>query len=538
MVTNQLKPGIPFLCAAFLYLLFFHQLGRLGLVGPDEPRYAKVAKEMVASGDFVTPRLNGQPWFEKPILYYWVAALGFKVLGVSEFAARLPSALAGLLGCLTVFWIGTHWRSRQTGFIAALVLASAPMYFSLARAASTDMLLTASLAAAMACFYVALAGDSAKKQAADRRANTPLVLGFYAFSALAILAKGPVGIVLPGFILAIFIGITGQRGLLRRLRLLEGAVLCACIALPWYLLCYRANGWPFVQEFLLSHNLARFVTERFQHVQPFWFYVPVVLAGFFPWSFQLFSAAWHFMRRDWKASRDDHELFLWIWALVPFLFFSLSQSKLPGYALPMLPALALIVAREWERLWEPATVQTHRSILLFQPGFIFLLGLALPFFVGKLNIELSPFLVPLTTLLCGIGGYGLLLALKGQTRTLFGLYLTGVGLMVVLILHSIVPRLDPQESARHLATVLKQQSFAGEPIFLYRLSRRLEYGLNFYLDTATHIIYSEDDAKYPRVGAFYLVTEPSVLPESVLPGAKIESELILAEQRIARMSRR
>src|SRR5262245_14689965 len=149
------------------YLQFFHRLGGLGLVGPDEPRYAQVAREMAASGDFVTPKLHGEPWFEKPVLYYWMAASAFKAMGLSELAARLPSALAALLGAFAILLVGSHWISRRAGLAAALILASSPMYFSLARAASTDMVLASSLTLGLACVYFAWFGD---------RRNTPEVV--------------------------------------------------------------------------------------------------------------------------------------------------------------------------------------------------------------------------------------------------------------------------------------------------------------------------------------------------------------------------
>jgi 4-amino-4-deoxy-L-arabinose transferase-like glycosyltransferase len=158
-VADKLESFAVLLLLLVSYLQFFHQLGGLGLVGPDEPRYAQVAREMAASGDFVTPRLHGEPWFEKPILYYWMAAAAFKALGVSELAARLPSAMAGLLGVVAVFLVGRHWVSTRCGLAAALILASSPMYLSLARAASTDMILTSALAMSLACIYFAWFGQ-------------------------------------------------------------------------------------------------------------------------------------------------------------------------------------------------------------------------------------------------------------------------------------------------------------------------------------------------------------------------------------------
>jgi 4-amino-4-deoxy-L-arabinose transferase-like glycosyltransferase len=535
--TTKSKLAFLLLFAVFVHLQFFHQLGRLGLVGPDEPRYAQVAKEMALSGDFITPRLYGETWFEKPILYYWLTALTYKTLGVSEFAARLPSAVAGLLGVLAVFWIGWHWISFQCGITAGLILAASPLYFSLARAASTDMLLTSMLTLSLASLYLGLFKESGNTEAAAWASRG--MYGFYGFLALAVLAKGPVGVVLAAATVGVFVLLTGQLSLTRRIVSVRGALFWAGITLPWYLLCYRANGWPFVEEFLLDHNLARFATDRFQHSQPFWFYLPVLFGGFFPWMFQLIGPAWRSARkREWTSRSDRVELLLWSWALVPLMFFSFSKSKLPGYVLPMVPALALLAAREWERLRESLPAERSRFWSLTQAGFVFLLGLVLPLAAGVLNLNLGGFLLPLTAVLCGVGACGMLLARRRQWRPLLGVYLLGVGATVGVILHGIVPAVDFQESSRQLAAVLTREGFSGEPIFIYGLSRRVEYGLNFYLNTKTKIIYSEEELEYPKRGSFFLLTTPSADIESLFPRARRESQCSFHQQRIVRMSRR
>jgi 4-amino-4-deoxy-L-arabinose transferase-like glycosyltransferase len=546
MGSTHSRSFLFLLLVVFLYLQFFHQLGRLGLVGPDEPRYAQVAKEMAASGDLITPHLYGRPWFEKPILYYWLAAFSYKAFGVSEFAARLPSALAAMLGCLAVFLIGRSWISFRGGFIAALILAASPLYFSLARAASTDMLLTGMFTLSLTGLYFALFSQAQSTQSGSPTPGQTSSSGIYVFYgclALAVLAKGPIGALLAGASLALFILLTRQYGLTARLQLLRGVLLFAALAVPWYLLCYRVNGSPFLQEFFVDHNLARFATDRFQHSQPFWFYPAVLFAGFFPWTFQLFRPAWHFLRKARQSSKGNRfELFLWIWVGVPLLFFSLSKSKLPAYISPIFPALALLAAREWNELWKlgrhtPSSWSFPWAAFV-QAGFILTLGLVLPIGVERLNLEVKAFLLPLTALLCGVGGCGLLLVRRRQWRSLFGIYLAGVGLMVTLILHRIIPELDPLESSRQLAAALKKQGYSGEPIFIYRLSRRVEYGLNFYLNTEAKIIYSEGDLDYPNQGSFFLITTPSVDIDLLLPRGKAEHETSFHHQQIAKMSRR
>jgi 4-amino-4-deoxy-L-arabinose transferase-like glycosyltransferase len=501
---------------------------------------------MAASGDFVTPRLHGMPWFEKPILYYWMAAAAFNAMGISELAARLPSAVAGLLGVFAVFWVGRHWVSTRCGLAAGLILATSPMYFVLARAASTDMVMTSALTMSLACIYFAWFGQRPGTAVEEVPGNRSSVwtYGIYVFLALGVLAKGPVGAVLAGASTALFVLATKRWDLLRML-LRPGAVLLSlAVVLPWYWLCYRANGWPFIQEFLINHNLARFATDRYQHAQPFWFYIPVVFAGFLPWVFQILPPAWHWLRRQRQVVQSEPEAALFLaWASFPLLFFSFSRSKLPGYVLPMFPALALLAAKQWDRLWSlgssnEAPSQGQRRNLYLQASVILALGLALPLGASFLDPEAAVFLPHMRILLFAIGIGGILMVWRWKPFALFGIHLLGIGLAVLLITQRIGPRVDAVESTRQLASVLQRQGFTGEPIFVYRLSRRVEYGLNFYLNTRTRLIYSESDATYPAQGDLFLVTNPQVDAESVLSHARTVTETAFLDQKIVRMVKR
>lgn len=527
------------------YLFFFHQLDNLGLVGPDEPRYAKVGREMAETGDFVTPRLHGEPWLEKPILYYWMAALAFQAFGISEVTARLPSAAAALLGLLAVFAMARHWISRRGGAIAALILASSPMYFVLARAASTDMLLAGALTLGLACIYFTSFGDgpNAFARSAFGSRSSVWVWGIYIALALALLAKGPVAVVLAGGSVTFFVLLSGRTDLLKRL-LRPGSLLAgAAVAVPWYWLCYRANGWPFVQEFFINHNLERFTTDRHQHVQPVWFYIPVVLASFVPWVFQILSPGWKWLRQLRQQSQGDPQAALfWSWAVFPLVFFSLSRSKLPGYVLPAFPALAILAAKEWDSLWTVSSSEhlsvSRRLTLYAQAATILGLGFALPLLAARLNAELAGFLLTAQLLLGAVGVAAMLLVWRWQPARLFAVYLTGAALAVLLVTQAIAPRVDGAESSRRLAEVLRQNGFAGQPVFVYGLSRRVEYGLNFYLNTRTRLIYSEGDVTYPQQGELFLLTDLATDPESVLPQARTVSQTRFLERKITKMVRR
>jgi 4-amino-4-deoxy-L-arabinose transferase-like glycosyltransferase len=209
--------------ALLAYLMLFHQLGGIGLVGPDEPRYAQISREMVESGDYITPHLMGEPWFEKPVLFYWGAALAYKMFGISEWAARLTSALSGLLGVILVFSLGSKYISRNGGFLAAAILISSPLYFSLARAVSMDMLLTACITGAWGCLYFSIFQERRAVEPTGWQRWVKTQLGVYFFLGLSVLAKGPVGVVLVGGSFCLYLLSTHQWGLLKRLRLRPAA---------------------------------------------------------------------------------------------------------------------------------------------------------------------------------------------------------------------------------------------------------------------------------------------------------------------------
>jgi 4-amino-4-deoxy-L-arabinose transferase-like glycosyltransferase len=518
-----------------LYIQFFHGLGQLGLVGPDEPRYAQVAREMMGSGDFITPHLYGKPWFEKPILYYWLTVQSYRVLGVSEIAARLPAALSAILLILAVFTIGWKWRSSQCGMVAALMLASSPICISLGRAASMDMPLTAALTLSLAGFYLGLSiprGNGSLTH--GPRKESPRIWLSVAYSSLgvALLAKGPVGLVLVGLILLSFFALRPEIYSWKKLWLIPGGFLFLSVALPWYILCFKVNGWAFIKEFLFQHNLARFATDRFQHSQPSWFFLMVIFVGFLPWSLHFGAACIRDLRRlrhpETRASNSD-TLFFWVWVIVPLVFFSLSRSKLPGYILPIFPAMALLTASYWEdRLKEfsQQPAQNKRPWLeILQSIVIIAAGLGLLIWRQGLNIEAEPSLSLLSWLIIGMGGIGLVLIFLGFHWTLFVSYLAGCSLGVLLIVHQIFPQIDAIESARQLAVQLERQEYHGEPVFAYGVSRRIVYGLSFYLNSEARLIYSLDEADTRDARSFYLLTVSSTDEREFGHRFKVEKEV-------------
>ncbi len=336
--------------AASAFALFFG-LGRLGFLGPDEPRYAEVAREMFTSGDFISTRLCGCLWFEKPALLYWMTAAGYHLFGVNEFAARVPTAATALATVALVYLVLSQVGARSFALAAALVLGTSGIFIAYARVATPDMLLSASMTAAL------LAGFQATRANAPAR-SVYWALSFF-FVALAVLAKGLVGIVLVVTILGIYLVVTGRLRSLRVRDWLVGVLVFFVVAGTWYGPVTMRHGWSFVEEFFFRHHFQRYTSNEFGHPQPIYFFVLVAAAGLAPWTFFLIPAVARL--RSLKEFRDSLLALGWIWAVVPVLFFSFSESKLPGYILPIFPALAVVIGSEVERVWNNQESRTLRS---------------------------------------------------------------------------------------------------------------------------------------------------------------------------------
>ena len=343
------------LILATLYLCYFHNLGALGLVGPDEPRYAWIARDMAESGDWVTPRLYGQPWLEKPPLYYWGAALSFKLFGVSETTARLPSAVCALLATLALAWLALRLYGAETARWQLVLLPTTVGMIGFSHAAATDMPFAAMLTIAMV-FAAGIIGLVESKAVAvftpkmSFYTNTrpvgilsQFLFGF--FLGLATLAKGPAALILSGGAVLLWAALTKRwREAFRCLHPIAILGFCAT-ALPWYIVCAKRNP-DFFRVFIIEHNFKRFLTPEFQHIQPVWYYLPILLLAIFPWAIFFPTSVYILSRTTGREPRTSSvDLFCFCCALFPLLFFSASRSKLPGYILPSLPMLGMLVAR-------------------------------------------------------------------------------------------------------------------------------------------------------------------------------------------------
>jgi 4-amino-4-deoxy-L-arabinose transferase-like glycosyltransferase len=419
------------LCAALLLL----RLGATPLLGPDEPRYTRVAVEMARSGDLVTPTLQGEAWLEKPVLFYWLAAAAFRTLGETEAAARLPAVLATLLLIFSTSLVGARLYGAGAGLFAGLVCGTSLLMFAYGRAASMDMLIAAPVTAAVGLFGLRLLGIAG-------RFAVPaawLVMG------VATLAKGPLGLLLPGLVVVAWAALRRDVGVLR-IALLSpaGWLLFLLVAGPWYALVLQAQGWAFVDTFLLGHNLQRFTSTIHRHPGPFYYYLPVLLAGLFPWSGLLVPAV-----RETHPRHAKEDLFVLVWLLGPLAFFSLAGSKLPGYILPCVPPLALLVGRAAHRL---ATGEAVPGVAARAAGLLTLALAstlaALPFYLRNKGLPGGP-VVPLVVWSL-VMGFGFSLRIVRDPEGALRLLRVGAAGFLVLMAGAAPPFLAHLESGRSL----------------------------------------------------------------------------------------
>jgi 4-amino-4-deoxy-L-arabinose transferase-like glycosyltransferase len=465
------------LLAGFCGFLFFWGLGYFGLIGADEPRYAQVAREMLERHNWITPFLDGKPWLEKPVLYYWEAMLVYSIAGVSDWAARVPSALNATLMSIAVY---LFLRRFRPGFQldGALMTASAAGVIGFARAASMDMSLAAMFTIALLAWYGWYESNEQRYLAL-----------FYLFLGLATLAKGPVAPFLAASIIIIFSLAARNLKLVSRTLWIPGIVLFCAITLPWYIVAQIKNP-GFFRIFILEHNLARFGTGVYHHKEPLWYYVPVVLLGSIPWTIFVTAALLDSVRTWWSARKQLFQpenalnVFLVIWLVVPGVFFSLSQSKLPGYMLPALPAGTLLLAEYVRRNVLMADRRPDYLLIVCHSivaAFPLIPALMLNYILLQHRLPWSSALA-ISSALAGALSIGIVVTLRMQLglRMLRFLTLIPVVLSLAAVLRNAAPTLDAVLSARPLVNQIDRMENKRLPIAGFRLSRETEYGLEFY----------------------------------------------------------
>jgi 4-amino-4-deoxy-L-arabinose transferase-like glycosyltransferase len=497
-----------------LYGLIPHFGGdQLGLVGADEPRYAQVAREMLHAHDTtcaalhaealphslrpadiqasvqcmttgtVTPILNGQPWLEKPALYYWRAMGFFREFGVTDWAARLPSSSGAFYLIVLIF---LHMRRFRPGghLNAALITMSSVAIIAFSRGASTDMQLAAPFCIGMLGWYAWY--ETGKKF---------WLFDLYFFGAAATLAKGPVAPFLALCIITCFVALRREWTLLRRTIWWPGVLLYLVMVLPWYIAVQKRNP-TFYRTFFLEHNLERFATNRYQHHQPIWYYVAVLIVGLMPWSILAFRAlvdAIQVSIAEWKARNkpqrylghhragDAFPEFLVLWTVLPILFFSFAGSKLPGYILPSIPPLTILTGDylfRIRRIGMPKwMLWSHASLCAL---LVFVLTLAPQHMVYETLVPPRGWLITACVAAAVIGGAVVWIVRRFGIRHILNITLVPVLASMVFLLGFHGKDLDVNYSARPLAAELAKQAPGVSILATQSVRRDMDYGLTFY----------------------------------------------------------
>jgi 4-amino-4-deoxy-L-arabinose transferase-like glycosyltransferase len=367
--SSALHPGKILLLVIIYGLLWFGTLNYRHLIPSDEGRYAEIAREMLVTGDWVTPRYNGYKYFEKPPLQAWATAAAFQMFGIGDWQARLWTALTGFLTILLVGFTGTRIFNARAGWLAAVVLASSPMWIISGHFNSLDMGLSSFLVAALCSLLIA-------QNSHNKNSCRNWMWACWIFMALATLSKGVIGAAIPAMVFIAYSISTWDWKIWTRLRLFSGAILFLAITAPWFVLVAQRNP-EFLEFFFIHEHLQRFTEDAHSRTGPIYYFVPLLLIGLLPWALQLPGAlmqSWNERRREFSAG-----WLLVCWFVVIFAFFSVSHSKLPGYIIPVFPALALIIGNRLDRLLGhtnsmalPWKLQTLGFAILGLIGFFFL----------------------------------------------------------------------------------------------------------------------------------------------------------------------
>lgn len=482
---------------ALVAVVWFSNLEYRKLIRPDEGRYAEIPREMVVSGDWVTPRLNGLKYFEKPPLQYWATAIAYETFGQHQWTSRLWDGLTGFAGILLVWFAGGRLFGREAGRYAALLLGSSLLYVLMGHINTLDMGVT---------FFISLgiiAMLLGQREHIDRRTRRNWMWVAWGALAFAVLSKGLMGLVLPGAALVLYSILQRDLGIWKRLHLGTGLLLCVLICAPWFYLVMKANPM-FFDKFIIYEHFTRFLTKKLGRYHPWYYFVPVLLAGALPWTVLMFDT----MLRTWRGSGHQYksfnpERFLLVWAVFIYVFFSMSGSKLPSYLLPMFPALALLMGRQLSMM---TPRRLFWQVLPMLP--IALLALGLAPFAAKLAADTpkqtemyghyAHWLTAAAVFwLCGIVAALVLLRRNGKAPAAVVLAVSSLfaGQLAVSG-HNTV---SYERSGYHVAEAIRPLIKPGEPFYSVEM---YEQTLPFYLKRTFTLVAYEDEL------AFGIMREP------------------------------
>ncbi|MGH9969225.1 MAG: ArnT family glycosyltransferase [Pyrinomonadaceae bacterium] len=476
---------------------YFYGLGQIPFVGPDEPRYTEVAREMFLRRDLITPTLGGRTWFEKPPLLYWMMMASFRLFGINEWAARLGPAVSGVLTVLAVFWVGRRacrasldHEINALGAWSAITAATTLGLIVFSRGVGFDIVVTMTITWSLSFFLVSEFAENEKQ----RRA---LLAGFYCFIGLSLLAKGLIGLIIP-------FGVIGTYQLLRRefpakhflLTLVWGLPLALAVSAVWYVPVIARHGWLFVDEFFIQHHFARYLSNKYHHPQPFYFYLLIIIPLSLPWTAFLVEALIRARTLKLRGADalDKQRVFALAWLLMPLAFFSFSGSKLPGYIVPVLPAAALI-AGPFLAGYVSGRVEAGRRAVRATGAVLALFVIGGVLYVrssGSLSTWCAVLIAaPLTiaALAC--------LCFPQRRRPVSSAIICATLAAVLIALNCGLRGLAERESVKDLIQIANARGYGSAPVYaLHEINRSLE----FY--AAGRVVYAADGDPMKLEGAF------------------------------------
>lgn len=483
------KLGLMLLLAA-LFLIWFGTLDYRHLVKPDEGRYAEIPREMVASGNWLTPRLNDLKYFEKPALQYWATAAAYELFGEHHWTARLWGALTGFLGIAITYVAGRRLWGANAGLYAAAVLASSLLYVLIGHINTLDMGVSFFMGLSMAGFLLA------QRPGANADENKWWMHVVWAGLAFSVLSKGLIGLVLPGAVLVLYTLIQRDWALWKRLHMVSGLALFLLICAPWFIAVSIANP-EFFHFFFIHEHFERFLTKVHRRYQPWWAFVPILLLGILPWITVMFDAlarAWNGDSQEPKAFKPQR--FLLIWSVFIFLFFSVSSSKLPSYILPIFPALALLIGVRLTKIAAPTLFWMMTPIAVLA-GIAFLLS---PFSVTFASEEVPvalyrEYAVWLTTAaaIWLIGSMIGLYLLRRKRVTAGIITFAFSGLIFAQIALSGHESLSPSNSAWRIAQQIQPHLKPDAPFYSVGM---YEQTLPFYIKRTVTLVAHQDEMEF------------------------------------------
>jgi 4-amino-4-deoxy-L-arabinose transferase-like glycosyltransferase len=458
------------LLLVFCFVLYFLNLGLWDLWNPDEPRYAQVAREMVNGGDWILMHFNGKIYGDKPPLFFWMIALSSYLWGgFTSFSARFPSAFFGTLTVLLTFLIGKGLYSSRMGFLSGFVLATSLEFTYLSTRANIDTTLTFFTTASLLCFFQWYLWSKEEKSR-NKKIKDLSIYGLYIGMALATLAKGPVGFILPLFVSLIYLIVQRDWKGIRGMRILTGMLLFVAIVLAWYLPAVFSGGKAYLQETLFKHTVDAYV-KGWTHVRPIYYYFYNFPVDFLPWVFFLPAAIVYGYSREMMEKRREF-FFLLIWFAVIFLFFSLSKGKRAIYLLPLYPAASLMVGKLWDDFISNPMDHFRREWISFPlyglMGLVLMAGGTIPWVVSMRFHSYMPYSLPIAFLMVG-GSLAMFVLYRFKNQG--AIFFLIIGMMAGGFFYTsrvVFPLVNPYKSARFISHEITERIQPGDKLAVYR----------------------------------------------------------------------